>query len=71
MNTARILSPASELTWRKSSYSGAEGGECVEIAATHGVVHIRDSKRSLDAPTLTVGRKAWAGFIGLVSGTQA
>ncbi len=71
MNTARILSPASELTWRKSSYSGAEGGECVEIAATHDVVHIRDSKRPLDAPALTVGHQAWARFIGMASGTQA
>ncbi|ORT57355.1 DUF397 domain-containing protein [Streptomyces sp. CB03238] len=71
MNTARISSTASELTWRKSSYSGAEGGECVEVAASPGTVHVRDSKRRLDGPVLTVGREAWAGFIGLASGAQA
>jgi hypothetical protein len=38
MNTAE-----SELTWFKSSYSDTEGGDCVEVAAGMGVVHIRDS----------------------------
>jgi hypothetical protein len=39
----------SDLTWRKSSYSGtAEGSDCVELAA-HGAV--RDSKNP-DGPVL-------------------
>ncbi len=29
-------------TWRKSSYSGPNGGECVEVAAT-GAVLVRDT----------------------------
>ncbi|MHC0433465.1 DUF397 domain-containing protein [Streptomyces sp. O3] len=32
MNTAEGLPVGSELTWFKSSYSGAEGGDCVEVA---------------------------------------
>ncbi|MEU9603221.1 DUF397 domain-containing protein [Streptomyces sp. NPDC048057] len=33
MTTERILLDASVLTgWRKSSYSGPEGGDCVEVA---------------------------------------
>jgi Domain of unknown function (DUF397) len=30
--------------WRKSTFSGPNGGECVEIAAAADVVGIRDSK---------------------------
>lgn len=32
-----------ELTWRKSSFSD-NGGNCVEVAATPGHAHVRDSK---------------------------
>jgi len=33
------------LTWVKSSYSGSQGGNCVEVAGnTRGVVLIRDTK---------------------------
>ncbi|WP_031097839.1 DUF397 domain-containing protein [Streptomyces sp. NRRL S-15] len=31
MNTAEV-SASQELAWYKSSYSGAEGGDCVEVA---------------------------------------
>lgn len=30
--------------WRKSSYSGGEGGSCVEVADTPGTVAVRDTK---------------------------
>jgi hypothetical protein len=33
----------STLTWRKSTYSGGNGGQCVEVAAS-GRVLVRDSK---------------------------
>ncbi|WP_406253299.1 DUF397 domain-containing protein [Streptomyces atratus] len=56
-----------ELAWFKSSYSGAEGGQCVEVAAAATHVHIRDSKQ-VSGPMLTVGSGAWVGFIGLVAG---
>ncbi|MET9469009.1 DUF397 domain-containing protein [Streptomyces sp. NPDC006544] len=69
MNTARSSTAASELTWRKSTYSGAEGGECPEVATTLGAVHVRDSKR-VSGPVLTVGREAWAGFVGLAAEPQ-
>lgn len=52
------------LTWFKSSYSGAEGGDCVEIAASTSTVHVRDSK-AVTGPVLTVSREAWAGFVGM------
>lgn len=30
--------------WRKSSYSGGESGQCVEVAQAPALVGIRDSK---------------------------
>ncbi|MER5687661.1 DUF397 domain-containing protein [Streptomyces sp. NPDC002205] len=55
-----------ELAWFKSSYSGAEGGECVEVAAAEDAVCVRDSK-VLGGPVLTMSRGAWAGFIGVAA----
>lgn len=49
--------------WRKSSYSGAAGGECVEVAdGVPGVVPVRDSKDP-QGPALLFPAEAWAGFI--------
>jgi hypothetical protein len=61
---------ASGLAWFKSSYSGAEGGQCVEIAAGTAVVHVRDSKAAT-GPVVTVSREAWAGLVGLASAERA
>ncbi|MET9592421.1 DUF397 domain-containing protein [Streptomyces sp. NPDC006516] len=54
------------LAWFKSSYSGAEGGQCIEVAAGVGAVFVRDSK-SVAGPVLQVSREAWAGLVGLAS----
>ncbi|MYT16626.1 protein of unknown function (DUF397) [Streptomyces sp. SceaMP-e96] len=69
MNNAESSTAASGLAWFKSSYSGAEGGECVEVAAGRAVVHVRDSK-AVAGPVVTVSREAWAGFVGLASSGQ-
>ncbi len=35
----------SHLTWRKSTYSGGNGGDCIEVASTgKPLIAIRDSK---------------------------
>jgi len=51
-----------ELHWRKSSYSGGSGTECVEAAFVPGATAVRDSKRP-DGPRLSFGGAAWAGFV--------
>ncbi|MCC2276975.1 DUF397 domain-containing protein [Streptomyces sp. ET3-23] len=51
-----------QLAWFKSSYSTNEGGECIEIAITEHVVHIRDSKGRARA-RLTVARAEWVRFV--------
>ncbi|MGC5007070.1 DUF397 domain-containing protein [Streptomyces sp. NBC_00353] len=66
MNTAETSVAARELAWFKSSYSGAEGGDCVEVANATGAVHIRDSKVTA-GPVLTVSPHAWCGFVGLAA----
>ncbi|MBV1949761.1 DUF397 domain-containing protein [Streptomyces sp. BV129] len=56
------MNNAEPLTWFRSSYSGTEGGQCVEVALTPNTVHIRDSKASA-GPVLQVSPSAWTGFI--------
>ena len=49
--------------WRKSSRSGSNGGNCVEVARNlPGVVAVRDSKNP-GGPVLTVGPAGWQDFI--------
>ncbi|MDX3779744.1 DUF397 domain-containing protein [Streptomyces europaeiscabiei] len=67
MNTGATRLAESELAWFKSSYSGAEGGDCVEVVRTPRAVLVRDSKR-LTGPVLAVGPEAWAGLVTLAAG---
>ncbi|MGW7412250.1 DUF397 domain-containing protein [Streptomyces sp. NPDC054863] len=59
-------------TWRKSSYSNGEGGECVEIAdGFPRAVPVRDSKEP-HGPALLVPVDGWTTFITAVrDGTLA
>ncbi|MFJ9908597.1 DUF397 domain-containing protein [Streptomyces sp. NPDC101152] len=53
-----------EHTWRKSSHSGGEGGNCLEIAPDiPAVVPVRDSKTP-HGPKLVFRAEAWAAFVG-------
>lgn len=54
--------------WRKSTYSGSSGDDCVEIAHLDTRVHVRDSKRATDSD-LVVSSSAWADFLNHVAGT--
>ncbi|MEV7213984.1 DUF397 domain-containing protein [Kitasatospora cineracea] len=48
-------------TWRKSSYSGGNGGECIEVDdANPGTV--RDSKDP-EGPRLTFTARTWQTFV--------
>ncbi|QNP73142.1 DUF397 domain-containing protein [Streptomyces roseirectus] len=48
--------------WRRSSYSNANGGECLEVADGFSLVPIRDSKNP-GGPVLTVPAPVWDVFI--------
>jgi hypothetical protein len=51
----------SSAIWRKSSYSGANGSNCIEIAATARLVAVRDSKDPKGA-VLRFRPKDWQRF---------
>ncbi|MES9538235.1 DUF397 domain-containing protein [Actinomadura sp. NPDC000600] len=53
--------------WRKSSYSGGTGGECVEVAAGAGCVLVRDSKDP-DGPCLGLTPAAARELVGRLRG---
>lgn len=48
--------------WRKSSYSGANGGGCVEAGNRRDGVMIRDSKLGDASPVLAFSVEAWRRF---------
>ena len=48
--------------WRRSSYSGGNGGACVEVARNlPGAVAVRDSKDP-DGPRLAFAPEEWTAF---------
>jgi hypothetical protein len=49
------------MDWRKSSYSNANGGQCVETATGNAVILVRDTS-SRDDGTLAFTADAWARF---------
>lgn len=51
------------LHWYKSTYSGGDGGECVEVALDTAAIRVRDSKEP-GGPQLAITRSAWSGFVG-------
>ncbi|WP_405007290.1 DUF397 domain-containing protein [Kitasatospora purpeofusca] len=51
-----------DLVWFKSSYSGNEGGDCVEVAETTESVLVRDSKDK-SGPRLAFSPTAWRSFV--------
>lgn len=54
----------SSATWRTSSYSSSNGGQCVEVARyLPGIVAVRDSKDQ-SGQVLTFTAAEWRAFVG-------
>jgi len=51
--------------WRKSSYSGSQGGNCIEVADRDNRVLVRDTKNHPGA-VLQFSQAAWRKFAGQV-----
>lgn len=49
------------MDWRKSTYSNANGGDCVETASEDRVILVRDTANR-DGGTLAFPVDAWAAF---------
>lgn len=55
------------MNWRKSSYSGDSGGNCVEVAAS-GIVLVRDTTQHGHGPVLRVTPADWTRLVTSVKG---
>ena len=65
--TLRPSGGDTELEWIKSSYSTADGPDCVEVAATPAAVRVRDSKDP-QGPQLAFSPEAWTAFLAYAAG---
>jgi hypothetical protein len=61
------VSPDNELLWVKSSFSGDDGDQCVEVATGTRTIHVRDSKVQ-DGPVLDLAPAAWAALTAWARG---
>ncbi|MEU9561614.1 DUF397 domain-containing protein [Streptomyces sp. NPDC048161] len=60
---ASIALDLSAATWRKSSHSNGDGGNCLEVADSHqDLVPVRDSKCP-EGPVLVLPASAWTPFV--------
>lgn len=48
--------------WRKSSYSGSNGGNCVEVGGHSRRVLVRDTRQAGTGPVLRFSPDAWRKF---------
>jgi Domain of unknown function (DUF397) len=55
---------SSALSWRKSSYSGSNGGQCIEVAAS-GRILVRDSTNP-DGGRLGFSAQVWREFAATI-----
>ena len=49
--------------WRKSTWSGDNGGACVEVAFLSAAVRLRDSKGKGNGAILVVNPGGWDAFL--------
>ncbi|MFE2869168.1 DUF397 domain-containing protein [Embleya sp. NPDC059259] len=56
------MNPTIRPAWRKSSHSGTQGGDCVEVALLTTSVGVRDSKVD-GSPIVDTSTAAWAAFL--------
>jgi hypothetical protein len=60
----------SRAVWAKSSHSGGNGGQCVEVASNlPGIVAVRDSKDP-DGPKLIFTPDEWRAFAAGIRGGE-
>jgi Domain of unknown function (DUF397) len=52
--------------WRKSTFSGANGGGCIEVADHDGMIMVRDTKNHGRGPVHRYTPGKWRAFIASV-----
>ncbi|RKN55066.1 DUF397 domain-containing protein [Streptomyces klenkii] len=69
MRADALANADAALTWRKSSYSGADNGDCVEMAhGLQGIVPVRDSKDP--SQIIAFASEGWSRFLAGVRSGQ-
>ncbi|WP_024758166.1 DUF397 domain-containing protein [Streptomyces exfoliatus] len=56
------MGSSQDLRWRKSSHSGPNGGDCIEVADLTAHVAVRDSKNP-EGPAFRATPAAFAAFV--------
>ena len=56
---------SSALSWRKASYSGNNGGNCVEVGQAADAIALRDTT-DREGGTLTFSADTWRAFLGAI-----
>ena len=57
------MSDTAGLSWRKSSYSGANGGNCVEVVGQDGTIMVRDTTDHGNGPVHRFTPADWRTFV--------
>ncbi|MET8248858.1 DUF397 domain-containing protein [Streptomyces sp. NPDC005202] len=65
--TLKASGADAKVEWIKSSYSTADGPDCVEVAAIPDHILVRDSKNPR-GPRLALTPEAWTTFLPYASG---
>ena len=69
-SSERTVTDSSALTgWYKSSYSGGDQGECLEVASGHAGVPVRDSK-AVTGPALVFSAEGWSSFVSALKSDE-
>ncbi|MEU1211787.1 DUF397 domain-containing protein [Streptomyces sp. NPDC005791] len=65
-NSERTVADSSAISgWHKSTYSGGDQGECLEVAVGYDVVPVRDSK-AVNGPAVMVSVDSWSSFVAAI-----
>ena len=56
-------------SWRKSSFSGSQGGNCVEVAGNDGMILVRDTKDHGHVHRFTLA--PWREFVAAVRNRES
>ena len=57
--------------WRKSSYSGSQGGNCVEVAGHGGMILVRDTKDHGHGHVHRFAPASWRAFVAVVRNQES
>jgi hypothetical protein len=67
VSSRRNVADASTLIgWFKSSYSGGDQGECLEVSGSYAGIPVRDSKAPR-GPAIVFSADGWAAFVTAVA----